>query len=202
MAAMEFSYTISEAEYLQAGRVSKKASGRAVLAAKLIFWFLVLAFLIAGWGLTLSDPHVVTISHGADGYDYATTDWSRSSHPFARASHTLMVNFGPIAIFLMSAAGVYAFRGPVYRLRRAYRKNPVMNGKFTVFVTPESFSGRNSAGTSWQDNWTLFESWREGSGLILLNLRNGPYYILNLAGLSDPQRTELRSILADALPQK
>jgi hypothetical protein len=202
MAPMEFSYTISEAEYIQAGKLYLQASRRGRQLAKLLFWLMALGIVFAFWGFVATDPYKVTIYSGSDGYVHATTTGSDPSQIMARIAHTLVVNFGPIAIFVLIAIGVYAFRGPVHMLRRSYGRDPVMRSEFTVDLTPEFFSGRNSAGTSWQNSWALYESWREDGNLIILILRNQSYDILNLAGLSDPQRAELRALLAAALPQK
>lgn len=87
-------------------------------------------------------------------------------------------------------------------MRRKYRKDPMMQGQFTVEITSESISGRNTAGNSWKNEWNTYASWVEGKSVIVLIYHTGLYFILNLAGLSDAQRGELRGILATALPKK
>jgi len=77
-----------------------------------------------------------------------------------------------------------------------------MQGEFTVSVTPQSISIRNTEGTSFTSVWSVYERWREGKNLIVLIFRSGGYSTLNIAGLSEFQRDELRGILAAALPKK
>jgi hypothetical protein len=77
-----------------------------------------------------------------------------------------------------------------------------MQGEFTVNVSAQSISIRNTAGTSFTSVWNVYERWREGKNLIVLIFRSGAYTTLNIAGLSDFQRDELRGILATVLPKK
>jgi hypothetical protein len=87
-------------------------------------------------------------------------------------------------------------------VRGLYRKDPVMQGQFTVNVTPEFLSAENTAGTCWKARWNIFAAWREGKDVIVLMYFTGAYFVLSIAGLSDAQRSELRGILATALPKK
>jgi hypothetical protein len=202
MAAMEFSYRIAEAEYVQAGMLYLKASGKSGRIRKLLFWLLVFGCTVALWGFVTANPYVVTISRGPDGAAHATTIPNDPSQTIARITRTLVVNFGPIAAFGVILVGVIAFRGPEHRLRNAYQRDPSMQGELTVNVTPEYFSEQNSAGAFSQNRWTIYESWREEGSLIVVILRSQAYEILNLAGLGEAQRTELRSVLTSVLPQK
>jgi hypothetical protein len=114
---------------------------------------------------------------------------------------TVAINVGPFLVM----GGIFAFvlfrLGPT-TLRRLYRKDPSMQGTFTVNVTEDSISVQNTAGTSWQSEWNLYEEWREGKDLIILIYRSSAFFVLNLAGLSEPQRGELRGILSAVLPKK
>jgi hypothetical protein len=87
-------------------------------------------------------------------------------------------------------------------LRRRYRKNPTTQGQYSVNITPESISIENNAGSSSKVGWNLCDSWLEGKELLLLKYRSGAFFPMNLAGLSDAQRDELRGILTAALPKK
>jgi len=167
---MEFSYRISEADYLNAWKLlSNRPDSRA--AIRIVLWAFVLICLVLLWIVV------------------------------QRNSTIPLVNVGPIIVI----SGVWAFiltrRGST-TVRREYRKNPTMQGQFSVGITPESISGQNTAGTSWNNGWNIYASWREGKDLILLLYHNGSYLILNVAGLSDSQRAELRGILSTALPKK
>lgn len=78
----------------------------------------------------------------------------------------------------------------------------MMQGEFTVNIEPGSIAVRNTAGTLFQAGWNVFERLGERKDVIVLFLRSGEVTILSLAGLSDYQRNELRSILTAALPKK
>jgi hypothetical protein len=48
----------------------------------------------------------------------------------------------------------------------------------------------------------LDDYWCEGKSVIVLMFHSGTYSILSLAGLSEPQRGELRGILTAALQKR
>jgi hypothetical protein len=106
------------------------------------------------------------------------------------------------AILIVGAWFFVVFRLQPMLLRRRYRKDPSMQGQFTVNITQESISTQNTAGSSSRTGWNIYKHWREEKGLILLVFHSGAYFLLSLAGLSEPQRDELRGILAAALPKK
>jgi hypothetical protein len=87
-------------------------------------------------------------------------------------------------------------------LRRVYRKDPSLRSQTTVNITPESFSSRDTAGATSQNPWSRYKHWIEKENLILLVMHSRLYVILNTAGLSEMQKTELRGILQTALPSK
>jgi hypothetical protein len=105
----------------------------------------------------------------------------------------------------ITIAGVWIFLMfifPKIHLHRLYRKDPLMQGQFTVNITPESFSTQNTVGSSTKSGWNIYDYWREGKDIILLVLHSGAYFLLSLANLSDAQRSELRGILTSTLPKK
>jgi hypothetical protein len=114
---------------------------------------------------------------------------------------SLVTNVGPFVLI----CGIWVFimfgLTPM-RSRRSYQKDPSMQGQFTVNITPASISTQNAVGTSSQTGWNIYEYWREGKNVIVLVFLSGTYFILSQAGLSDPQRNELRGILSVALPKK
>jgi hypothetical protein len=87
-------------------------------------------------------------------------------------------------------------------LRRRFRKDPLMQGQFTVNITPESISIDNAIGTSSQSKWNAYRAWYEAEGVIVLVSRSWAGFLIGLAGLSEAQRDELRGILTAALPKK
>jgi hypothetical protein len=78
-----------------------------------------------------------------------------------------------------------------------------MQGKFTVNITRQSISVQNSTGTFHRSGWEPYRVWYETKGVILLFSRPAVHsLIVNLAGLSESQRDELRGILNEAVPKK
>jgi hypothetical protein len=61
---------------------------------------------------------------------------------------------------------------------------------------------RDAYGASSQASPDGYKSWIESNGLFVLQLRSGGNVIVSLAGLSDVQRGELRSLLTATLPKK
>jgi hypothetical protein len=191
MAAMEFSYRISEAEYRKVSILEQIGSARSAQFKAVVFWIFILVCLVLLWlvvsrsaptGPVRISPSVHPVSP-PPGSAHGAADW----------------------LFTVPAAVVavlWAFSQSRSRQRNNYQRDPEMQGVFTVNLTTQSISVRNSAGTSFESAWSIFESWWEKLGLILLRRRSGTFLVLNLAGLTEPQRAELRSILADALPQK
>lgn len=105
-------------------------------------------------------------------------------------------------ILLLGVWFAFLFTLVPRQLRRAYQNDPVMQGQFTVNIEPTSITIRNTAGTLYQAGWNVYEAWREKDDIMVLNFKTAAYTILVLAGLSDFQRNELRSILSTALPKK
>jgi len=179
---MEFSYTVSEADYVAGWKLRRPRR----LLKSAMFWVFILVCVILLWG-------VVTRSHDAQPVE---------PEPASRAStdpvHGVIVNVLPfvlivgIWIFMLSQMGT--------TIRRFYRKDPLMKGVFTVTIVPEKIAIANTAGFSSEGRWSLYQSWREGKNVIGLLMHTGAWFVLVVSGLSEPQRNELREILTSALP--
>jgi len=116
----------------------------------------------------------------------------------------LLINIGPAVaiiaawIFILRRMGPWVPTNP----DRVYRNDPVMQGEFTVNIAPVGISIRNTAGTSSQSGWNVYEYWREGKDLIVLKSLSPGQLMINVAGLTEIQRQEIRSTLASVLPKK
>jgi len=187
---MEFSYQVSEAEYRSAWKLRCR-SHRSKIVKTAMFWVFLLVCLMLLWGF---------VQHGVQ---QAPIPQEQVAEPASSGHSTteLVTNVGPFVLL----AGVWTFMivrlGPG-RLRRLYRKDPSMQGQFTVNIAPGTFAIQNSAGWTSHTGWNLFEFWREGKDVIVLVFHTGTYYILCLSGLSEAQRAELRGIISLALPKK
>jgi hypothetical protein len=188
---MEFTYRISEEEYLRATKLKLKEALRLGRIGKFImFWVVILAGLM------------VTISFVQKYRNQSPTQQEIvESVPTETPTSQIIENVVPVIVIFGIMAFVI-FRGVPMQVRRMYRKNPMMQGQFTINITPESISTQNTAGTLSKTGWNIYDYWREGKNLILLVYHSGAYFLISLAGLSDAQRDELRGILAAALPKK
>jgi hypothetical protein len=163
----------------------------------ILFWVFVLVCLTLLWTVVNRNRRQ------SDPSDQPAPTQQQESEPANHTSTplTILFNAGPFVV----AGGFWVFvmvrLGPM-SLRRLYRKDPTMQGQFTVNITPASISGHNTAGTSWQSQWSIYDYWREGKDLIVLVFLSSAYFVVSLKDLSDPQREELRAILAAALPSK
>ncbi len=177
---MQFSYGVSEDDFLKAVRVRCQSARRTrfiLLGAFILICAIILATVVS----QLSQP---------------TTDEPQSSSSSGKTWIPITVISVGFAVILQ-----FAYYGP-RRLRRLYRKNPAMQGRFTVDLTSESIAVDSTAEFTSRSRWNLYEFWREKDNLIVLVLHSTAFVILNIADLTEPQRAELRGILSSALPNK
>jgi len=191
---MEFSYGITESEYVRACQLGRNSFLHPV-AKKVLFWVFVLLCLMLLWAIVQKTSYPPAV------LDDPTATQSLAVEPANKISLTraLFVNVGPFV--LLAVVWVFLVNLGPKRLRRVYKKDPLMQGQFTVSLTSESISIQNTAGTSAQTGWNIYSSWREKNGIIVLILRSGPCFAMSLASLTEPQKNELRGVLSKALPR-
>jgi hypothetical protein len=203
MAAMEFSYTISEAEFIQAWKLRMKSVRKRSALRKVIFWSFILVCLLLLWVVVQQKSNHAgnqpPASEMSNNCSAASVNPPTHGNPFLTSSFWL--NVGPF-VLLASLWVFLFFRFVPARLRKLYLNDPVMQGTFTVSVAPDSISVQNNAGSSGRATWNIYERWHEGKSVIILIIRSQTYLILSVSALSEAQRAELRSILAAALPKK
>ncbi len=217
---MEFSYRVDQNEYKQAfllrSQQTSLISGR---MKTVMFWIFILVCLTLLWSIvqkraTQTKPHSESpvVPSTAPDTNAAPSSGSRnpagSSSPHtgdrdANVPRALLFNIGPF--ILLAAIWFFMLKnmgGKAGGLPGMYNRDPLMQGQFTVNITTTSISIKNTAGFTGQLNWYLFEDWRESNSVIVLNYKSGNFNILNIGALSESQKSELRGILAAALPQK
>ena len=187
---MEFSYRISKAEFLIAYNLRHKYSLRSWKRRLFWFWCSVLIGFILLWVIVQrTSPPAPVSQHPAIQHTAPTStknDWA--------------VYMEPAAILGVWVFGMFIF--PRLRLDRMYRRDPQMQGQFTVNITPDSISTQNTAGTLSKTGWNVYDYWREKKEVIVLVFHLGAFLPVSLASLSEFQRAELRGILNVALPKK
>ncbi len=187
---MEFSYRISEADYLEAFNPKFKGRMKSVVKT-ILFWIIVLVCLMVliTWlqhspqrASVVQPPAIHRVGPNHIAWDY-------------------IEGFGPLLLAVVTLVLLPVLTPKLQR--RRYRKDPAMQGQFTVSITRESISVQNSAGTFHRSGWEPYRVWYETKGVMVLFSRPAAHsMVVNLAGLSESQQNELRSILTAALPRK
>lgn len=181
---MEFTYKISEEDYVNA-YILQAGNRSSALVKNISFWVLMAVCLLLLFGVTQR-----LIQSPADAEDSA---------PIVMSS--VVLNIFPAVV----AAGFFIFFRfffPKIRIRRMYRGDPALQSEITLNVTADSIACQSSAGSTSQSAWNIYKCWSEGRGIITIAYHSGVYFVVSLAGLSEPRRAELRAILAAALPKK
>ena len=191
---MQFSYTISETQYLQATSLASKSRFRNPTIKVTAFW----AFILIALFLLFAAVSRIRESSAADDTTISQPEQAPPS------TSTLIRNVLPAVVIV--GVWVIILRSGPRRLRKSYQQDPLMQGTFTVTLTPEAFLSENTAGASSRLSWPSFKFWKEGdgknAGIILLGLTSGTFYILNATQLSAEDKSQLRSHLANAIPRR
>ncbi|MGD0632029.1 MAG: hypothetical protein ABR987_22075 [Terracidiphilus sp.] len=193
---MEFSYRITEAEYLQASKL-KPLRSFAFLVFKVVggiifFWFCAFVGLILLWAL-VQRSGAVALQPAA------------KQAGAGQVLKGIVLNLGPFfaPFIVIGGAGIYLLFGLESTLRRReYRKDPRMLGEFTANITQNTILVRDASGAPSQGGGDRYEGWHESKGMIVLRLRSGGHSIVSLTGLPEPQRGELRGLLTATLPRR
>lgn len=193
---MEFSFTVSESEFRQGWKLERRASSRSSLK-NAAFWILIMLGLLLLYKLIEPGSGVPRVVAQGPVSPFVVVRPVSNEAP----EPSTLARVGP---FLVIAGIWFLIVGGMVpmRLRHLYRKDPRMQGRFTVSVSPQGIETENTAGTTSTASWNIYDSWCEDKGIIVLMFHSGSYSLISLAGLAEPQRTELRRILAGALKKK
>ena len=193
---MEFSFTVSDAEFRRSWRLARKAPSRSSVKTA-AFWIFIMI------GMVLLYRYVQPSNHqSAAAYHLV---FSRSSFVAAANRVASLSPFSERVGPFLVLAGVWVLvvGGLVpLRLHYMYRKDPRMLGQFSVNITRDSITTETSMGTLSKSSWNVYDYWSEEKGVIILIFHSGAYSIVSLAGLSEAQRDELRAILSAAIPKR
>jgi hypothetical protein len=196
LAAMEISFKLTEDEFVRGARLERKASSRSSLKTAL-FWMSIMAGLMLLYAYLRPSDSRATESASASTIRTASQSLST---PVSQPG-TLFQQVGPFLVI----AGIWILivMGLVpLRLRYLYRKDPRMQGQFTVEMTSDFISTDNTAGTFSKSAWNVYDGWCEGKGIVVLMSHSGAYSVMSLAGLTQGQQNEVRSILSASIPRK
>jgi hypothetical protein len=193
---MEFSFKVSELEFREAWRVERKASSRSSLKTA-VFWISIMFGLLLIYRLLQPGQHQLGVT-----YLHATAQGAIVA-PVNQTTPapTVLERVGPFLVLSGLWILIVTTLVPM-RLKYLYRKDPRMQAKFTVNITPDFISTHNSAGTTSKTGWNVYDYWCEGKNVIVLTFCSGSYSILSLDGLSELQRNALRGILKASLRKR
>jgi hypothetical protein len=199
---MQCSYEVSEADYLKAWKLRCKGVSRQTTPKLIMFWVFVLVCLMVLWVVVSKSSR--SAAPAIDNHQAAADE---DSEPAPAATHapvakTLFWDVGPFVIL----GGVWFFMIfrmlPGRRLRKLYRNDPAVQGRYTVEITSDGFALENTAGLTTRTRWNIYEYWSEHDDLMVLVLRSQAYFILVLSQLAPDQREELRRLLGAALAKR
>ena len=192
---MEFTYKLTEPEYLFASKIATKGL-RQPWARLVRYAYLSVIFLIV-WGsvlvgMLLEQQDLVGITAGE-------IQFMHKAQAVIPASFVPAIGCYCLVLILLR----FRFLQWFDRKRRLedFRTDPGCQAETTATVTPQSIAFRSATGSS-ESIWACYSTWAERNGILLLVTHAGVRKILKVAGLSDPQRDELRAILTTALPKK
>ncbi len=194
---MEFSFQISERDYLRGQRMAIKSRSRGALRT-IFFWAFIVICLMVVFAIVTKSRQPPT-NPANETYDVSPSD--APAPPAAPLGRALIENLGPLVLVIGVWCGLLFFWIP-YAARQQYRKDPNQHGLMTVTVDRERFILRSTAGCSTEALWRNFRWWQEKNEMIVLSYPSGAFQFLNVAGLPEVERQELRGILAEVLTQK
>lgn len=199
---MQFSYRVSESDYLRSRKLIAKQFRRGVPGRQVLFWLFILICLVLLWTIVEKDSKQASSNAPSSGASVTMNQGSNDSQPVKNTgnSTSLLVNVGPFIVL----AGVWTFMMVRFRSfpRRQYNRDPTMHGTFTVDVTADYLCVENSVGSSSKSNWKIYEYWSEAKDIVLLKNFSGSYFLLSTSGLDEGQKTELKGILSSVLTRK
>ncbi|HWA94902.1 MAG TPA: hypothetical protein VG844_09900 [Terracidiphilus sp.] len=180
----------------------KDMTGQWKIVKRIAFWLMVIVVLLALWsavkgtGNQSDDKSAQTTSN----YDSSNPNGDETSAPQTSIGKALSTNLLPFLVIAGVWVWIFFWRIP-QRTRDLYRKNPAIHGEITVNITPESFIS-SAAGSKSEIKWEMFDHWLDGGDFLLLVYKSTTSSIVNISGLTPSQCAQLRSILANALPQR
>jgi hypothetical protein len=192
---MEFSYKLSEADYLLASGTAAKRPGRP-WARLLAYGNLTLVFLII-WGALLAGMFLEQSDlAGLNPSEIQTVPLVRQVVPASIVPALCLF----CLVFLLLRMRILRWLDRQSR-REHFRADPGCQAETTVTLTPQSIAFRSVAGSS-ESVWDGYATWAERNGILVLVTRAGVRKIMKIASLSESEKVELRGILSAALPKE
>jgi hypothetical protein len=192
---MEFSYKLSEADYLLAGSIAVKRPGRP--RARLLFYaYLATLFLLLWGGLIIG---MLLEQMDLVGISAAQIQGVQADKAIVPASIVPALLYFCAGLILLRTGFLRWFdRG---RRLEHFRTDPGCQAETTVIATAQSIAFRSKTGSS-ESIWDCYSMWAERQGILVLVTHAGVRKILKVSSLSESEKAEFRGILSAALPKK
>jgi hypothetical protein len=195
---MEFSYRVSEKDYVRAWRMAVK-SRKSSIFKTIFFWAFIIVVLVLLFGV-IEKTRTQHNQEQREPLDTEQTESAVAPVPASSAIGNIAKNVAPLALIGVIWIGLIFYWIP-QKVRNQYRKDTNCHGEIRIALDPFSIAIRSSIGTSFQSGWSAFTNWSEKQDIVLLRFPSGTFHIINVAGLSEVQRDELHVILTAALPK-
>lgn len=196
---MEFSYRVSEKDYVRAWKMAA-LSRRGPVIKTVLFWAFVIICLVLLFAI-IEKNNNRHVEARQDQSETEQTELAVAPSTVSSSFENIAKNVAPLAL----VAGIWVFLifyWTPLRVRRRYRKDTNCHGQVTIALDAHSVDIRSSVGISFQSGWNAFTDWSEKQNIVLFRQPSGTFHIVNIAELSEVERDELRGILSAALPRK
>jgi hypothetical protein len=188
---MEFTYKLTEDDYVRAARVKVERSGPRL-------WLKVLsrlnsAFFFVGLWIAVAAGRILErfeISRNK------LENLAAGQLMFSSILPTLLLSWLIMLVFQM------ATYWPKLKARREqYRRNAGCHVETSVTASSQSIAFRSETCSS-ESKWTCYAGWAMQDGILILANHGGVRQILKVEGLEQNQRSELMQILAAAISKR
>jgi hypothetical protein len=188
---MEFSYRLTEEDYMKASKIKVKyATGRPW--ARFLSRFYLVLFLITMW-LTFASGRIL---EWLDVTGDKLGKLAIGSLLISSILPTLILSFLVIVLYR-----ALLFWPRMQQRREQYGSNAGCQVETTVTLSPLSIAFRSEMGQS-ESRLKNYAAWSSRNGILVLATQAGVRQIVKIGGLPPAQQSELLKLLTDALPQK
>jgi hypothetical protein len=188
---MEFTYTLTEDDYLKAATIRLPRSARGPWARTLSTTYLVYFFLSVGL--------IVATGRILEWFDLTGGKLGNLPIGDVLGSSIVPMLILPALVLILFKAVTY-FPARKARIEQFY-KCIGCTVATTAVVSAQYIAFRSEAGTS-ECSWKCFGGWNSQGGLLVLAGHTNTRHILRIAELEPAQISELMQILASALPHR
>jgi hypothetical protein len=187
---MEFTYTLTENDYLNAAAIKVARSAGRPWSRLLSVTYIVLFYLSVG--LT------VVAGRTLEWFDLTGNKLANLPLTGVMTSSIMPMTMLPLFFLILFKTVTYF---PNQRVRREqFRSCLGCKVKMTAVVSSQSIAFRSEIGSS-ECSWKCFAAWNSQNGLLVLTNHAGTRQILKIAALNPAQHSELMQILSTALPR-